>query len=286
MKSIRISTHLPVQNMKHGNGFQARGVRGDAAVMDPYLMVDHFRMSQPTFGPHPHAGLSAVTYLFDDAETGFHNRDSLGDRSTVRPGDLHWTTAGAGVVHDEVPATPGQTAHGLQIFVNLAAADKHMAPGAIHIERERMPVITQRVGAYVKVAFGRYDDGERLLAPAAALPTDATLLDVRLTSGQRFAYPAQPGQTAWLLVVAGVVDAGSQRIANGQAVAFERPDSLASIDVTATGPAQFALFMGRPLGEPVFRRGPFAMASETDLDLAAARYEAGQMGGLETAVFH
>ena len=67
--------------MKHGDGFQAQGIRGDAAVLDPYLMVDHFRMSQPTFGPHPHAGFSAVTYLFDDAETGFHNRDSRGDSS-------------------------------------------------------------------------------------------------------------------------------------------------------------------------------------------------------------
>ncbi len=284
MKPIRIATRLPVQNMKHGEGFQAHGVRGDTAVMDPFLMVDHFRMSQPTFGAHPHAGFSAVTYLFDNAQTGFLNRDSLGDHSTIRPGDLHWTTAGAGVVHDEVPAVPGQVAHGLQIFVNLAAADKDMLPGSIHIERERMPVIAQPGGAEVKVAFGRYDDDDQLLAPVVALPTEASLFDIRLIGGQRFSCPLGQGHTAFLLVVDGAIETAGQRVASGQAVAFERPDALALIDVSASKPAQFALFMGRPLNEAVFRRGPFAMTSEADLDKAAARFEAGQMGGLNTAI--
>ena len=284
MKPIRIATRLPVQNMKHGSGFEAQGIRGDAAVMDPYLMVDHFRMSEPTFGPHPHAGFSAVTYLFDDAATDFHNRDSLGDQSTIRPGDLHWTTAGAGVVHDEVPATTGQVAHGLQIFVNLAVADKHMAPGAIHIERERMPVVTQRDGAQVKVAFGHYDDGEHVMASVVALPTDATLLDVRIAGGQRFGYPAIAGQTAFLFVVAGTIEVADQHITTGQAIAFERPEDTAFIEVGSSGPSQFVLFLGQQLGEPVVRRGPFAMTNEADLDRAAARYQSGQMGHLDSVV--
>jgi hypothetical protein len=65
-----------VQAMRHGNGFQAHAIRGADAALDPFLMADHFRMSAPTFPPHPHAGFSAVTYLFDDAETGFFNLEN------------------------------------------------------------------------------------------------------------------------------------------------------------------------------------------------------------------
>jgi redox-sensitive bicupin YhaK (pirin superfamily) len=289
MKTLSIAGGLTVQSMKHGSGFSAQGIRGETAVLDPYLMADHFRMSQPTFGPHPHAGFAAVTYLFDDAETGFHNRDSLGDSSVIRAGDLHWTTAGSGVVHDEVPVEAGKTAHGLQIFVNLAASRKHMNPGAIHVERERMPRFTQSGGAQVKVPFGGYDDGTHAVGPAAEIPADVTLLDVQLTERQHFAYPVPPGQTAFLLVIEGALQVNGERIGSGQAVAFQRSEERASVEVVAaaaTGNAQFVLFMGQPLGEPVVRRGPFAMTNEADLDRAAARYAAGQMGSLPIAAAH
>jgi redox-sensitive bicupin YhaK (pirin superfamily) len=111
MNALPIQSHLSMQPMNKGAGFRALGLRGDSTLMDPYLMVDHHWMSQPTFGPHPPAGFSAVTYMFDDAETGFHNRDSMGDSSHIRAGDLHWTTAGAGVVRDEAPVEPGRTGH-------------------------------------------------------------------------------------------------------------------------------------------------------------------------------
>ena len=67
-----------------------------AEPIDPFLGVDHAWISTPTFQPHPHAGFSAVSYLFLDSETGIDNRDSLGNRNHIQPGGLHWTAAGAG----------------------------------------------------------------------------------------------------------------------------------------------------------------------------------------------
>jgi redox-sensitive bicupin YhaK (pirin superfamily) len=278
-KQLRIHSHLPVQPMSMGAGFRALGIRGDSALMDPYLMVDHYWMSQPTFGPHPHAGFSAVTYMFDDAETGFDNRDSMGDRSLIRPGDLHWTTAGAGVVHDEVPVESGRTAHGLQIFVNLAAAKKHMPPAALHIAADRMPVVQQRGGARVKVAFGAYDDGHFTVAPVEAMPTDAALLDIGVPAGQRFVYPVPVGRSTTLMVITGAVQVADEALENGQAVSFERDGGW--VDVRATTDSQVVLLLGRPLGEPVVRHGPFAMTTQADIERAIDDFRSGRMGRLE-----
>jgi redox-sensitive bicupin YhaK (pirin superfamily) len=277
-KPLRIQSHLPVQPMSMGNGFRALGIRGDSAVMDPYLMVDHYWMSQPTFGPHPHAGFSAVTYMFDDAETGFHNRDSMGDHSHIRPGDLHWTTAGAGVVHDEVPVEPGRTAHGLQMFVNLAAAKKHMPPAAHHIAAARMPVVQQRGGARVKVAFGAYDDGHVTAAPVEVMPTDAALLDISVPSGRSFAYPVPEGHSATLMVIAGTVQVAGQALKEGQAVSFARDGGV--LDMQATTNSHVTLLLGRPLNEPVVRHGPFAMTTQADIERAISDFQAGRMGHL------
>jgi redox-sensitive bicupin YhaK (pirin superfamily) len=94
------------------------------ASLDPFMMVDHFVMDEPTFMPHPHAGFSAVTYLFEDSEGGIANRDSLGHALHIAPGGLLWTQAGSGVLHEELPVQRGLGTHGLQIFVNSAIAHK------------------------------------------------------------------------------------------------------------------------------------------------------------------
>jgi redox-sensitive bicupin YhaK (pirin superfamily) len=278
VKSLSVKTRLSVQPMKHGTGFHAFGIRGEHSLMDPFLMADHYRMSQPTFGPHPHAGFSAVTYMFDDAETGFNNRDSLGDASEIRAGDCHWTVAGAGVVHDEVPIVNGKVAHGLQIFVNLAAKDKHIKPHSIHILRDEMPRIEQPSGARVKVAFGAYDDSIQSIAAVKALPTDASLLDIEVKAGESFSYPVPVGTNAFALVVRGSVQIGDTSVSESEAVPFGRGGG--ELAIAAQSDAQIALFLGKPFDEPLVRHGPFAMTNQDDINRAIADFQAGRMGSL------
>lgn len=278
MKLLRINQPLQVQPMKHGAGFQAFGIRGDYALMDPYLMVDHYRMSEPTFPPHPHAGFSAVTYMFDDAQTGFNNRDSRGDVSEIRSGDAHWTVAGAGVVHEEVPVENGQTAHGLQIFVNLAERDKHISPASIHIRREEMPRVAQSGGARVKLAFGAYDDGLQRIAAAKALPSEVTLLDISVNAGESFRYPVLEGMNAFVHVVRGSINIASEAVNEIEAVAFGSDGGM--LEFHANEESQVAVFVGRRINEPVVRHGPFAMTNQSDINRAIADYQAGRMGSL------
>jgi redox-sensitive bicupin YhaK (pirin superfamily) len=274
---LLIKQHLETQQMVRP-GFKANGIRGDLTLKDPYIMADHYRLSQPVFGPHPHAGFSAVTYMFDDAQTGFSNRDSRGDSSEIRPGDAHWTVAGAGVVHDEVPVENGKVAHGLQLFINLAAKDKHMPPAAIHIRSDEMPRITQATGAMVKVAFGPYDDGHVSKDAIVPLPTEVALLDIHLGEGDKFVYPVKRGTNAFLTVVKGSIIVGEESIKESQAVAFGRDGGL--LEISTNIDTHFALFLGTPLDEPIVQHGPFAMTNQADIQRAINDYQTGKMGAL------
>jgi redox-sensitive bicupin YhaK (pirin superfamily) len=274
---LLIKKHLETQQLVRP-GFNATGIRGDLQLKDPYIMADHYRMSQPVFGPHPHAGFSAVTYMFDDAQTGFSNRDSRGDSSEIRPGDAHWTIAGAGVVHDEVPVENGKIAHGLQLFINLASKDKHMPPDAIHIHREDMPRINQASGAKVKVAFGAYDDGQFSHGQVAELPTNVALFDIHMSESDRFVYPVEQGKTAFLLVVKGSIKVANETVVESKAVAFGRNGG--SLEFTTDTDSHVALFLGTPLDEPIVQQGPFVMTNQADILKAIDDYQTGKMGAL------
>ncbi|MEM7519052.1 MAG: pirin family protein, partial [Planctomycetota bacterium] len=146
-------------------------------LMDPLVMVDHFTMSEPTFGPHPHAGMSAVSVLFEDSRGFFHNRDSLGHDIDLGPGDLYWLKAGRGAVHDESPR-PGARTHALQVFVNLPAADKRDAPDSLHVRADEMPELRGE-GYRVRVVLGGSNGVSGSRSPALPL----TILDIHLDAG-------------------------------------------------------------------------------------------------------
>src|SRR6188472_3523684 len=105
------------------------------SYIDPFLLLDEigpmdFKPGQAKGAPdHPHRGFETVTYMIDGA---VEHEDSAGNAGRIGPGSVQWMTAGAGVIHSEMPAremqTEGGRQHGFQLWVNLPAADKMMAP--------------------------------------------------------------------------------------------------------------------------------------------------------------
>ena len=125
------TTIARMQHANRGSHFQAYRFHGASpAQLDPFIGIDHAWMSAPTFPPHPHAGFSAVTYLFLDSETGIQNRDSNGNRTLIEPGGLHWTAAGRGVVHEENPAITGRAARFPGCSVNARSFSRTGDSGA------------------------------------------------------------------------------------------------------------------------------------------------------------
>ena len=273
------ATIARMQRANRGTQFRAYRLHGsDPAQLDPFMGIDHAWMSAPTFPPHPHAGFSAVTYLFLDSETGIANRDSRGHKTLIEPGGLHWTAAGRGVVHEENPAVLGSTTHLLQIFVNLPESRQTEAPFALTLRPQDVPVV-QRPGARVRVPLGSFGGARSPLAP----PTDVTLLDVTLEENAELEVPVPAGRRAFFMPVFGSAEIDGQSFGLddlGAPILPTGADASTHRLVAKAGGAKVAVFIGKPLHQPVLSNGPMAFASPDNLAAATAAYHRGDMGSL------
>lgn len=259
---------LQPQRTRIGAGFQAEGWREPLALLDPFIMVDHFRMVEPVFAPHPHAGFSAVTYLFDDSATGMVSRDSLGGEHEILPGGLHWTLAGRGVIHDEYPADPGREAHGLQIFVNLPAEQKLREPAVMRLAPEQMPRRAGQGWRAVQVFGGTAE---------LALPWPSALAIVDIDPGATYPLTVAEGEQGFAVVIQGRGQAEAVPVSMGRALQLSAPGRTT---VHAQDALRLAVFTGRPLAEPLVRHGPFVMSDEGQVVAALQRFQTGAMGRL------
>ena len=184
LAGVPCDTHAQSEGQKItiGGGFVAQSYQHAefAGLMDPLIMVDHFVMTQPTFGTHAHAGLSAVTVMFEDSEGAFHNRDSVGNDLDLAPGDLYWFKAARGATRNEAPR-PGARTQALQVFVNLPTGHRHDAPSAFHLKAQDIPKLTgDRSTARLILGESHGITGQ------AAPDVSMSLLDVCLQSGGTF----------------------------------------------------------------------------------------------------
>lgn len=193
-----MSMIVPLRRMRHGDVFRATSLRLPQSAQSPFIGVDHAWMSGPVFPPHQHAALSAVSYVFLDSESGINNRDNIGTQNYIAPGGLHWTAAGKGIVHEEVPAAAGKTVHSLQIFVGLSEQKQNMPPAALILEAVDVPVVNIE-GCKVRIPVGSFNGVKSPLLP----PTDVTILDITLEKGAEIDIPVPSGHSAFILPIFG-----------------------------------------------------------------------------------
>lgn len=282
MTNLHSNMSSPINGVpfKVGTGFEAHSYRHSAysGMMDPLIMVDYYTMTQSTFGPHAHAGLSAVSILFEDSEGEFNNLDSLGNDIDLLPGDLYWMKAGRGAVHDEKPKKNSKT-HALQVFVNLPTKMKHDEPASLHVRASDMPDL-KGLGYRVRVVLGESNGVKSAMSPAQAM----TILDGFVQPDSKFEHVVQSNQSAWILAVDGsfVLNFDDQEIAleKGQSISFISSAAPVSLKVTGRSEAHFALLQGNQIKEPFVQRGPFVMSTEEEIDDVVQAYEAGKLGSI------
>jgi redox-sensitive bicupin YhaK (pirin superfamily) len=274
VRSVTSIVHVPHHQMSPS--FGSYGLRSSSDIaLDPFISIDHFRMSAPTFPPHPHAGFSAVTYMLPDSQGAFVNRDSLGDQSLIEPGALHWTQAARGMMHEEVPQQSGTECHGLQIFVNLRSADKHKTPHAFHVASDQVPVF-ENDGVRVRVLAGEF---AAKASPLTSLLTPVSLFDVSLVDGKSVEIPFASSHNVFVLVLGGVAQIGANQVVANSAVGFNR-DGDAIVLTGSKGGAHIVVAAGNPISEPLVFGGPFAMNTRAEVVDAQQRFQRGEMGRL------
>lgn len=264
-----------------GEGFSGLGFRHTQfnEAMDPLILVDHYTMTTPTFGAHPHAGISAVSVLFEDTKGKFNNRDSLGNNFDIHAGDLYWLNAGSGAIHDEAPRQ-GAKIHGLQIFVNLPAHLKHNKPSSLHVKREAMPTL-QGQGYRVRLAIGESNGIKTDAVPVWPV----TILDGFADNTAVFEHRIQTGFNSWIYAIEGGINYRTNnrwlQLKQGEScVIREAEGDVIQVRGTSASRSHFALLSGKKISEPFVHQGPFAMSSQSDIDDVLARYKAGELGQL------
>jgi redox-sensitive bicupin YhaK (pirin superfamily) len=181
----------------HGTGFKAFSVGQQqfGSIIQPFIQLDHYFMTQPTFSEHPHQGIAAVTYMFEDSEGTFFNKDSQGDESYIRPGDLHWTQAGTGIRHNETPIEPGKVCHGIQMFVDLTPEDKLAPAKALHLKSANIPIYTTPDGGRIRVVIGAANG---LVSPLQ-ISNQIHFLDVKIPPNSSIKHEIAAKETAFIL---------------------------------------------------------------------------------------
>ncbi|SDH08056.1 pirin family protein [Paraburkholderia phenazinium] len=286
MSSTRtIERTYPAVRTTEGGGFIVHRPFPTRNLMDfdPFLLLDE--MGPIDYAPgeakgapdHPHRGFETVTYAL---EGQFGHKDSAGHSGTLHPGDVQWMTAGAGVVHSEMPdpefVRTGGRVHGLQLWVNLPRNDKMIAPRYQEIPSAQIPVATSKDGKVrVKVIAGE------ALGVAAAIETRTPILYQHFTlqPGAKIEHtvPANYRVFAYALSGKGFYGEARREIGAQQMVVFGNDGDTVTF-AAGEEPLDVLLLGGVPLKEPVVRYGPFVMNTEDEIRQAVTDYQAGRMG--------
>jgi redox-sensitive bicupin YhaK (pirin superfamily) len=242
----------------------------------PIVMLDDFRATISPFPPHPHAGFSAVTYVFPDSPGGLRSRTSRGDDLVVGPGGIVWTEAGRGIIHEERPSERGRALHGAQIFVNLHARNKLAEPRVYGLRSDQIPLWRESGRDRVRVIAGAFAEARSPLA----LLEPFSFLDIDLQSRITLDLPYAHNALFYALEGTAEIRAGEEtrRISSKEVLAARSGGG--SLSMEAIHGAKVLFLSGADPRERTVIRGPFIMNNNSQIADSIARYETGAMGHL------
>src|ERR1700674_1247976 len=255
---------------------------------DPFLLLDQ---AGPTVnGPgdamgapwHPHRGFETVSYIID-GEVAHH--DTNGGGGVIGEGDTQWMTAGAGILHDELPTErvfrQGGPMHGVQLWVNLPASLKFTPPRYQAITGDSLRLITtEDGGALIRIISG---DVGQFTGPGFT-HTPITYLHATVSPGAELRVPWNPAFSAFAYILVGRGYAGEEQrlVSDHQFVMFGPGDHivLRAAD-TQPGDAEdwdVLVLGGLPIQEPIEHYGPFVMNNRQEIEQAIEDYQRGKLG--------
>jgi quercetin 2,3-dioxygenase len=268
-----------------GEGFPVRrafaGVPKE--ILDPFVHMDE--MGSVEYGPgeprgtdwHPHRGFETVTYIIDGT---FQHQDSHGGGGLITDGATQWMTAGGGILHIETPPAAlvmsGGLFHGLQLWVNLPAKDKMIAPAYQNLEGGDSTLVSAPDGgALLRIVAGDVDGH----TGPGSTHTPIAFVHATVAPGARLDLPWRPDFNALVYALSGRGTTGQATpIGAGQLAAYGPGDFLQVTADAASEPLELIILGGRPIREPVAQYGPFVMNTREELQQAVDDYRAGRLG--------
>jgi redox-sensitive bicupin YhaK (pirin superfamily) len=272
MKLLARSESQPVIE---GAGVRLRRAFGfdETAITDPFLLLDDFRGDDPEdylagFPWHPHRGIETITYMLEGT---VEHQDSIGNKGTIRPGDVQWMTAGSGIIHQEMPqAGPKGRMGGFQLWANLPAIQKMTEPRYRDVKASDIPETIAKSGTRIKIISG---EAEGKTGPVGDIFIKPEYLDVFIPRSVEWKKSWKDERTVILYTFEGESSVNGHSAKNHDLLVFRGKGEIHI--TTEQNPARFLLISGVPLKEPVAWQGPIVMNTEEELRLAFEEYRNG-----------
>jgi quercetin 2,3-dioxygenase len=275
-----------------GGGFLVRRPfpKASFSEFDPFLLLDEMGPMEVAPGQakgapdHPHRGFETVTYLLSG---DMEHKDSRGHAGRLRPGDVQWMTAGAGVVHSEMPSREfmraGGRMHGFQLWVNLPQRDKMMKPRYQEISSSQIPKASSADGLVNVSVIAGEAMGQKAVIKTR---TPIIYLHYRIEPGGVATQQVPEDYQAFAYVVEGegLFGADGESAGDGQMIMFSQDGGEVRIEnpSDANATLELLLIAGVPLNEPVARYGPFVMNTDDEIRQAIEDYQLGRMGAINS----
>lgn len=241
----------------------------------PFVFFDHMGPAEFAEGaprsadvrPHPHIGLSTLTYLFDGE---IKHRDSTGVEQGIRPGEVNWMVAGSGITHSErfegPLRRPGARIEGIQAWIGLPERDEETAPGFVHVSASDIPTFTDR-GVSASIVAGSAFGAREPFATFSPLFYVHAVLEAGASCPLPAGYPERAAY-----VVSGSIEVDGRSFSKGQMLVFG-PQGAPTIK--ALTPATLMLLGGEPIG-PRHMWWNFVSSSKERIEQAKADWKAGR----------
>ena len=274
-----LTSIVPTHTVTEGGGFRVRRPVAMGRLMSPFLLLDE--MGPVDYAPgeaigapsHPHRGFETVTYLIEGRMT---HADSAGNSGNINSGDVQWMTAGRGVIHSELPQEAllkeGGLVHGFQIWVNLPAKDKMMAPRYQDIPSVNIPVVTSSSGdVWAKVIAGHALGVESVIDTVMPI----TFIHLRLKPGAEYAHAGDHDHNMMVYAFGGALSVEGRTLEDGGLGLLSKGKELSL--VAGEDGAECLLLGGPNLDEPIARYGPFVMNTREEIVQAIHDYNNGRL---------
>lgn len=276
MANFKVLHRVKGMPTSDGAGVRLNRVIGTPQLrnMDPFLMLDEFKSDQADdyiagFPPHPHRGFETITYMLHGA---MKHEDHLGNVGLLTSGGVQWMTAGAGIIHSEMPMQEDGLLWGFQFWLNLPAAEKMTAPFYQDLAPEEIPEVQDDNGVLRRVVAGHSMGTDGPIQRAATQPL---MVDFRIQQATSLSHDLPKGHQGFIYVYEGAVEVPEADITlnQGELLAFTG-DELTLISQAAAG---VLLVAGKPLDEPIVQYGPFVMNTSDEIQQALTDYQQGNL---------
>ena len=255
-------------------------------LVDPFVLLHHYgpypinEFNNPfDLGPHPHRGFEPITFLIQGEQL---HRDSLGNESVVKAGDVQWTTAGRGIIHAEGPTKEfvkrGGELEGIQLWLNLPAEKKMIPANYQHVRNEDFLVVSSEdKKVNVQIIAGELDGTNGRIGTQTSV--NAFMIDIEEGGIYELQVPKDHQSLVYLLN--GNVSINDQEdlaLNENQMVWFNQDGEGFSLKGGAKSKLLF--LSGTPINEKISSYGPYVMNTQTEIMEAMRDYQSGKMGFL------